>query len=71
MIAIQPLPTAVSELFVQATISGKITLADRYGLLAVLMDQSISDEDLHCINRMLYAVRKGRMQVVQELSSVL
>ena len=71
MLAIQPLPSAVSELFVQATVSGKITLADRYGILAVLMDQAASEEDLYCINRMLHAVRKGRLQVVQELSNVL
>ena len=71
MTAISPLPSGIYELFAQSTVSGKITLADRYGILAALMDESVSEEELDCINRLLHALRKGRLQVVDEISSVL
>ncbi|XGV99906.1 MAG: hypothetical protein ACAF41_13360 [Leptolyngbya sp. BL-A-14] len=71
MVAISPLPCAISELFAQVSVSGKITLADRYGILAVLLHEPTIEEELHCIDRLLHALRKGRVQVVNELSAVL
>jgi hypothetical protein len=72
MPSVSPLPCAISELFFQASVTGKITLADRYGIMASLLDEAISeDEILHCINRLLHALRQGRVQVVNELSIVL
>jgi len=65
---IQPLPSAISEIFLQTTLSGKITLADRYGLLAVLLDESISEEEICCIDRLFYSLRRGRVQIVDDLS---
>jgi len=65
---IQPLPSAISELFLQSSLSGKITLADRYGLLAALLNESISEDEIHCIDRLLYSLRRGRVQIVDELS---
>lgn len=65
------LPSAISELFAQASITGKITLADRYGLMAALLSESISEEEINCIDRLLHSLRKGRMQVVDELSTLL
>ncbi|HEY9616038.1 MAG TPA: hypothetical protein V6C64_04315 [Microcoleaceae cyanobacterium] len=71
MSPISLLPTAISDLFAHASITGKMTLADRYGLMAALLDESISDEEMSCIDRLLYGLRKGRIQVVNELSVVL
>ena len=71
MVAISPLPCSVSELFAQVSVSGKITLADRYGILAVLLNEPSIDEELHSIDRLLHALRKGRVEVVDELSTVL
>lgn len=71
MVAISPLPCAISELFAQVSSSGKITLADRYGILAVLLHEPIHEEELHCIDRLLHALRKGRLQIVNDLSAVL
>lgn len=65
------LPSAISELFAQVTATGVLTLADRYGLMAALLDESISEEERSCIDRLLYALRKGRVQVVNELSIIL
>ncbi|XHX76038.1 MAG: hypothetical protein RBJ76_16495 [Stenomitos frigidus ULC029] len=71
MVEILPLPYAISEMFAQVSASGKITLADRYGILAVLLHEPASEEDFHCIDRLLYALRKGRVQVIHELSTIL
>ncbi|WP_432811954.1 hypothetical protein [Pantanalinema sp. GBBB05] len=65
------LPTAISDLFAQASVTGRMTLADRYGLMAALLDESIGEEEMYCIDRLLYALRKGRVEVVNELSAVL
>lgn len=70
MPAVQLLPTAISELLVQVTITGQLTLADRYGLLAAVLDDSLSEEDRRAVNRILHALRKGRVQVVDELSTL-
>jgi hypothetical protein len=58
-------------LFAQVSTTGTITLADRYGLLAALMDESMGEEDRMSIDRLLYAVRKKRVKVIDELSVVL
>lgn len=71
MPALNLLPTAISELFAQAAQTGKLTLADRYGLLAALLDGSASDEEMQAIDRLFRAVRQGRVQLVDELSVVL
>jgi hypothetical protein len=65
------LPTALLELFATASVSGCLTLADRYGLMAALLEESLSDEELYAINRILHAVRQGRITVVDDLSTVL
>jgi hypothetical protein len=65
------LPTALSDLFAQATTSGRITLADRYGLLAAMFDESLSDEERFSIDRLLRSVCRGRVKIVDELSVVI
>ncbi len=64
------LPGALPDLFAQVSYSGKITLADRYGLMAALLEESISEEDRELIDRILRAVLRRRLKVVDELSSV-
>lgn len=65
------LPTALSDLFAQASTTGKITLADRYGLMAAILDDTfVSEEDRYSIDRLLHAIRQGRLQVVDELCTI-
>lgn len=60
---------AFAELFAQASVSGQITLADRYGLQAALLKESLGDEEKHAIDRLLYGIRKGRIKLVNEFSA--
>jgi len=65
-----PLEFAIAELFAQVSQSGSITLADRYGMMAALLQDSPNQEDIRSIDRLLYAVRKNRVKLVDEISAI-
>lgn len=69
-VPVRLLPGAISDLFAQVSSSGVITLADRYGLMAALLEDSITQEERDSIDRLLRAWRRGRMQVVDEISAL-
>ncbi|MDJ0554479.1 MAG: hypothetical protein QNJ68_08590 [Microcoleaceae cyanobacterium MO_207.B10] len=64
------LPSALGDLFAQANQSGYVTLADRYGLMAAIFDESLSEDEKRSIDRLLRAIRKGRIKIVDEISAV-
>lgn len=64
------LPGAISDLFAESSNSNQITLADRYGLLAALLEESITEEERASIDRMLYSLHRRRMRVVSEISAM-
>ncbi|HEY9904847.1 MAG TPA: hypothetical protein V6D43_20820 [Candidatus Sericytochromatia bacterium] len=63
------IPGALSDLFAQVTSSSKITLADRYGLLAALLEESLTSEERASIDRILHGLRRGRLKVVNDISA--
>lgn len=71
MFSVKLLPTALVELFATASVSGRLTVADRYGLMAALLEDSLPEEQLWAIDRLLHGVRRGRIAVVNEISAVL
>lgn len=66
---VQLIPGAIADLFAQVSCSGKITLADRYGLMAAMLEDSLTEEERESIDRLLRSLSKGRMQIVNELSA--
>lgn len=62
------LPGALSDLFAQVSFSGYLTKADRYGLMAALLEENLGVEERSVIDRLLRAVRRGRLTMVDELS---
>ncbi|TAF09580.1 MAG: hypothetical protein EAZ77_04960 [Nostocales cyanobacterium] len=66
---IQILPGAVSEIIASSADSGVLTLADRYGLMAAILDEFLEEEEEEALNRLLRRVVRGRIQVVDEISS--
>ena len=64
------LPGALADLFAEASNSSKITLADRYGLLAALLEDSLTEEERASIDRILYALYRGRLKIVSEISAL-
>ncbi|KOR38490.1 MULTISPECIES: hypothetical protein [Planktothricoides] len=71
MFPIKLIPGAISELLAVVRDTHKITKADRYGLMAAILDESISEEDRFSVDRLLGSIYRGRVQIVDELSTVL
>ena len=70
MFFIQLIPGAISEILASVTDTGSLTLADRYGLMAAVLDDSLDEQDRYSINRLLRSVLKGRVKIVNELSAI-
>jgi len=64
------LQSALGDLFAQANLTGQLTLADRYGLMAAILNDSLSDEERRCVDRLLRSVLRGRIAVVDEISAI-
>ncbi|MDB9313245.1 hypothetical protein PN462_09055 [Spirulina sp. CS-785/01] len=60
---VQLLPGAISEILASASETGVLSLSDRYGLMAAVMDEALSEEEQRSLNRILHSVRRGRVQI--------
>ncbi|SKB13900.1 conserved hypothetical protein [Planktothrix sp. PCC 11201] len=67
---VQLLQSALGDLFAQVNATGHLTVADRYGLLAAILDESLSEEERRCVDRLLRGVSRGKIKIVDELSSL-
>lgn len=65
------LPGAINELLASATENHYLTIADRYGLMAAILDESLSEEERRCLDRLIRSLVRGRIQVVNEISSTM
>lgn len=64
------LPSAIGDLTAQVAQSHQITLADRYGLMAAILSESLKEEEREAIDRLLRAVCRGRFEIVDEISAL-
>lgn len=64
------LPGAIGEILVSAKTTGKLTLADRYGLQAAILNETLSEEELRALDRLIRSIVKGRVSVATDLSVV-
>lgn len=71
MFQVNLLPGAISELLAAVQDTHYITKADRYGLMAAILDESLSEEERFCIDRLLRSLCRGRVKVVDEVSIVM
>ena len=70
-VPIRLLPGAIADLFAQVSMCGKITMADRYGLMAALLEDDLTEEERNSIDRLLHAFCRGRMHIVDKISMIL
>ena len=70
MFLVQLIPGAISEMLASVTDTGSLTLADRYGLMAAVLADSLDEQDRYSVNRLLRSVLKGRVKIVNELSAI-
>jgi hypothetical protein len=60
------LESSIAELFIQVIQKGQLTLSDRYVLMRAILNNSLCQEEEVLINRLLHAVRRGRLKVVDD-----
>ena len=58
----------LQDIFSRSSIAGEITRADRYGLMNLLMDDRLSEDDLTLLDRLLQGVRRGRIKLVDDIA---
>ncbi len=64
---LRTLSNGLSDLFAQASSCGYLTRFDRYGLMVALLKAPLSDEEQAAIERLLYAVHRGHIRLVDEI----
>ena len=63
MLNLQLIPGAISEIFATVCDTGILTLGDRYGLMAAILDENLDEHERRAINRILRAVQRGKIQI--------
>ena len=61
--------SGLSELFADIQETGQLTLADRYGLLAAVFDENLTEEELRSLCRIYRAIAKKQVQIVDRISA--
>ena len=64
------LPGSISEILASTSKTGSLTVADRYGLMAAILDEHLDEEERMAINRLLRAVIRGRIKLTTEITSI-
>ena len=59
-------PSSITALFSEIVLSGKITPAVHSRIMAALLEEKLNEEEKASIKRLLYALRRGRLQIVEE-----
>lgn len=62
------LPGAVYAIIASVGSNNYLTQADRYGLMAAILDETLSEDERKSVDRLLRGVARGRIHVVDELS---
>lgn len=68
MLTINLIPGAINDLIATVTDTHCLTKADRYGMMAAILDESTTDEERGSLDRLLRSFVKGRINVCDELS---
>ena len=63
MLQVQLLPGAINEIMASVADSYHLTQTDRYGLMAAVLDESITEEERRSVDRLLRSVVRGKVQV--------
>lgn len=68
MLSINLIPGAINELVATVRDTQCLTKADRYGMMAAILDESTSDDERSSLDRLLRSFAKGRIQVCDDFS---
>ncbi|MEM9539197.1 MAG: hypothetical protein AAGA60_06750 [Cyanobacteria bacterium P01_E01_bin.42] len=57
------LPGSIAEMLATASETGQISQADRYGMMAAMFEESLDEEEIRALNRLLRAINRGKIKV--------
>ena len=63
MLQVKLLPGAINEIMASVAENSSLTQSDRYGLMAAVLDDSISEEERCSVDRLLRSVVRGQVQL--------
>lgn len=61
---LQLLPGAIAAILADVAETHILTLSDRFGLMAAILDEHLTDDECRAINRLLRSVQRGRISLV-------
>ena len=64
MFEVSLLPGAINEILASVARNCYLTQLDRYGLMAAMLDESITEEERRSIDRLLRYVLRGKIQLL-------
>jgi len=66
LIPINLIPGAIYEIVASTAETGVLTLSDRYGLMAAILEEKINSEERRTVDRILRSVQRGRLQLTRD-----
>ncbi|MBP0021413.1 MAG: hypothetical protein J7647_28145 [Cyanobacteria bacterium SBLK] len=57
------LPGSIGEILATASETGQISQADRYGLMAAMFEESLDEDEIRALNRLLRAINRGKIKI--------
>lgn len=60
---IRLLPGSIAEMLATASETGQISQADRYGLMAAMFEESLDEDEIRALNRLLRAINRGKIKI--------
>ncbi|MDB9496005.1 hypothetical protein PN441_01870 [Spirulina major CS-329] len=60
---LQLIPGAIYAILADVAETHTLTLSDRFGLMAAVMDEHLTEDECRAINRLLRAVQRGRVSL--------
>ena len=64
---LQLIPGAIAEMLASTSDSGLLTINDRYGLMAAILDESLNEQEQRAVNRLLRAVLRGTIKLINKI----
>lgn len=65
--AVRLLPGSIPEMLATVSQTKVINKTDQYGLQAAVLEESLSEDEVRAINRILRSIKRGRIRVVDDL----
>lgn len=64
--AVRLLPNSIPEMLATASQTKLIKKTDQYGLQAAVLEESLSEDEVRAVNRILRSIKRGKIRVVND-----